>query len=286
METNFMKTFLVFCMLVALISLQGFCFLPSNFVLDTREKVDVPILMYHQVQNEKKGMYSITPQQLEADLMLLKNAGFQTVFPSEIISFVESGTKLPERPILLSFDDGHYSTLAFALPLLKKYNAKAVVNVIGAFSEFSTTSGDDSKIEYSHLTWGQIKILEESGHFEIGAHTYNMHKYKERFGISKLKDETVKEYEKNLTKDTNRLEEKLLLAGVSKPQVYAYPFGEYNDEAEKILSNLGYKLFLTCNEGISTVAKGDKNSLYTMKRFNRSSNSSVFDILTKNNIII
>ena len=96
----------------------------------------------------------------------------------------------------------------------------------------------------------------------------------------------MKEYEKNLTKDTNRLEEKLLLAGVSKPQVYAYPFGEYNDEAEKILSNLGYKLFLTCNEGISTVAKGDKNSLYTMKRFNRSSDSSVFDILTKNNIII
>ena len=56
METNFMKTFLVLCMLVALISLQGFCFLPSNFVLDTREKVDVPILRYHQVQNEKKGM--------------------------------------------------------------------------------------------------------------------------------------------------------------------------------------------------------------------------------------
>lgn len=255
----------------------------TDFKIDERESIRLPIVMYHSILHNKKGTYIVSEKQLEYDLIAFRNAGFTTVFPSEIIDYVKNGKKLPQKPLLLTFDDGHYNNLYYALPLLEKYNAKALIDIIGRFSNHSTVSGDHSKLEYSHLTWSQIRKLYLSGHFEIGNHSYGMHNYKPRFGISKKSDETDEEYRKNLIGDIGLLQEKLNnFVGVT-PKVFAYPFGKYCDNSKKILADMGFEMFLTCNEGVSKVHKFNLKSISLLKRINRSGFYTTQELITKIN---
>ena len=89
------------------------------------EKTDgikLPIIMYHSiVKNEdRSGEYVITPIELEKDLLYLKQNGYTTVFVNDVIRYVKRGGELPEKPIILSFDDGTYNYREYLLPLLEK----------------------------------------------------------------------------------------------------------------------------------------------------------------------
>jgi peptidoglycan/xylan/chitin deacetylase (PgdA/CDA1 family) len=255
----------------------------SGFEKDERDIIRLPIVMYHSILHNKKGTYIVSEKQLECDLIAFKNAGFTTVFPSEIIDFVKTGKILPPKPMLITFDDGHYNNLYYALPLLKKYNIKALIDIIGKFSNHSTVSGDHSKIEYSHLTWSQIHELYSSGHFEVGNHSYGMHNYKPRFGISQKNGESDEQYRKILTEDIGLLQEKLkTFVGVT-PKVFAYPFGKYCDNAKKILVEMGFEMFLTCNEGVSNIHKFKPKSISLLKRINRSGYYTTQELLSKIN---
>lgn len=236
---------------------------------DKQSSVSLPVVMYHNIHSSKKSVYTVTCSQFENDLIAFKNAGYTTVFPSEVIAFVNGSKKLPDKPLIITFDDGRYNNMLYAFPLLKKYNQKAVINIIGAFSEFSTSSGDDSNPNYSHLTWPQIKELADSGCFEIGNHTYNMHQFKPRFGVDKELDETVGAYKENISNDIMRLQKILKDKCKVTCNVFAYPFGKYNDISKEILLKLGFKMLFTCNEGINTIKAGEPDGLHYLKRINR-----------------
>jgi len=249
---------------------------------DIREKICLPIIMYHKISIDKKGTYMVNQWQLESDLIAFKKAGYTTVFPSEIIAYVKQGKKLPSKPLLLTFDDGHYNNLCYALPLLKKYNAKALMNIIGQFSNNSSLAGD-SNPAYSHVTWQQIKELYNSGFFEIGNHSYNMHNYKPRFGVIQKKNESSEEYHTCLKEDIEKLQNKLRLCAGIVPKIFAWPFGEYSINATNILLSMGFEMFLTCNEGVSFIKKNNPSSLIQLKRINRNGLFSTQELINKIN---
>lgn len=226
-------------------------------------------VMYHNILKSRKGRYIVSPQQFEDDLAAYRDAGFTTVFPSEIADFVYGDGDLPERPLLISFDDGRYNNMYYGLPLLEKYGDKAVMCPVGAFSEFSTVSGDDSNPNYSHVTWGQMGELSASGVFEMGNHSYDMHRYKPRFGILRKEGESTAEYTRAVSMDAGKLQDGILRATGKLPLTYAYPFGAYCDEALAALRALGFRVFLTCNEGASVIRRGAPESLFKVKRANR-----------------
>ena len=235
--------------------------------------IELPILMYHRVfDGGKESRYIITPQQLEDDLLALKEAGYSAVLPSEVFAFVEGKGKLPSRPILLSFDDGHYNNLLYALPLFQKYGFKGVVNVIGKFCDYASKSGDSGKPQSSFLTWDEVAKLKKSGLFEIGSHTYNMHEYKPRFGIRRLENETDEEYKKALTDDNARIKTALKEKAGIETNIFAYPFGAYYKDSRELISGLGYKMIFTCNEKINHISPGDFESLLALGRINREGN--------------
>ena len=271
----FIITLFIFCLSGSKIVCQDFCFAEAD------EVVSIPILMYHSVLSGKTGNYSVTPDMLEEDIKFLQKHGYQSIFVKDIISFCEGDGTLPDKPVLFSFDDGHYNNYHYAYPILKKYNFKANLNVIGAFSQFSTSSGDSDHPEYSYLTWDEIKTLHESGLFEIGNHTYKMHDYSPQFGISKKKGEDEESYKNALSADIKKLEDYLSTKCGITAEVFAYPFGEYNDDGEKILRQMGYKAFLTCNEGINKVKKGDSKVLSHLKRINRTGKLSSKEFFEK-----
>ena len=238
--------------------------------LKAEEVVDVPILMYHSILKSRKGEYILSPDSLKNDLVWLKDHGYQSVFVSELIDFCEGRADLPEKPIVITFDDGHYNNYYYAKPIFEEMGFKATINVVGTYSEFSTTSGDFDNPNYSHLTWSEIKVLQESEYFEIGNHTYNMHNFKPRYGIGKKPSEDYEAYKKSLTEDVSKLEDCFKDKCGFTTNIFAYPFGKYSEESYEILSGLGCKAFLTCNEGINHLTKGDATKLKHLKRFNRS----------------
>ncbi len=270
----------IFCGMLMSLNLK-----PSSYAQDSEEYVNIPILMYHSVLKSKKGRYTISPSMLEEDIKYLKSHGYEAIFIQDIIDYCQNEKELPKKPVVLTFDDGHYNNYLYAYPLIEKYNFKANLNVIGCFSEYSTSSGDIDNPNYSYLTWSEIKTLHDSGLFEIGNHTYKMHQYKPRFGIKKIAGESDEDYKKALSNDISKLENKLLQKCGFTSQVFAYPFGEYNKEGENILREMGFKAFLTCNEGINKVYKGNSKVLSYLKRINRTGLLSTAEFFKKFNII-
>ena len=105
---------------------------------EKREEVLLPVLMYHEVRYDDLGKDAILPEEMESDLLYLQREGYTTVLMEDVIAFVYAGESLPEKPILLTFDDGYESSYRRLFPLLEQYGAKAVINVIGkSADEFS-----------------------------------------------------------------------------------------------------------------------------------------------------
>jgi peptidoglycan/xylan/chitin deacetylase (PgdA/CDA1 family) len=232
------------------------------------------VLMYHSFLSKPRGKYVCTPKIFEEDLLEAKARGYTTVFPSEVIRWVENGGDFPDKPLLITMDDGHYNNLYYCKPLLEKHGCKAVVHVVGAFSNYSEKSGDHSKASYSYLTWGQIRELNDGKTFEIGNHTYNMHKFSPRNGIARKKGEGDDEYVRAITADITRLQNKLTLDCGVTPVCFAYPFGIFNKTAKNALLDMGFKMLFNCTEKRNLITQGDPGTLHAVCRFNRAADLS------------
>ena len=120
---------------------------------DSRDSVDIPILMYHSISKDASGEneYTISQSRFEGDLKWLRDNGYTTIFPSQLAAYVNEGAMLPAKPVIISFDDGFANNYLYAYPLLQRYNMKAVIALIGIESDMS--SGDIYRNpEYSNLT--------------------------------------------------------------------------------------------------------------------------------------
>ena len=94
--------------------------------------VILPILMYHDVGEEGLGKDAVSPAELEADLRWLRSAGYTAVTMGEVIDFVDGRRTLPEKPVVLSFDDGRQSACRTVLPLLREYGTPIVLSAQGS----------------------------------------------------------------------------------------------------------------------------------------------------------
>jgi len=243
--------------------------------------VPLPIVMYHSIRPNKSGQYTVSTQQFEEDLKYFKDNGYNTVTTGDVVNYVENNTPLPDKPIMLTFDDGYYDNMAYALPILQEYGMKAVVFVVGRYSEESTQSGDVNP-NYSYLTWPQISELTSSGTFEIGSHTYDMHNLKgSRKGAFKAKGESDAEYAINFANDLNKLQDKVQEVTNTRPLAFAYPFGNVEKNSTEILKQVGFKLTVTSYQGVSNIKQGNPDSLFQLKRIKRTGNKSTSSIFDK-----
>jgi peptidoglycan/xylan/chitin deacetylase (PgdA/CDA1 family) len=238
-------------------------------------EICVPIIMYHHVKNNDLGKDVISPYEFEADLKYLKENGYTTITMTELINYVYDGVELPSKPIILSFDDGTLSTYKYVFPLLKEYNMKIVLSIIGKSADnFSRVS--DININYSHITWDQIAEMDESGLVEFQNHSYNLHKVcNGRYGCGQKSNETFLQYENFLEEDIMILQEKLEAVIGTAPNTFAYPYGKYNDNTDKILKKLGFKASLTVKYGVNIISLNNKDELFGLKRICRAHNHPI-----------
>lgn len=238
------------------------------------EETELPVIMYHHVLGEDSsllGDYVISLSEFESDLAWLKAAGYQAVSAQQLIDYTQGLGELPERPVLLTFDDGYESFYANAYPLLEKYQMKAVVSVIGRYSDLYSQPDAVKHLNYSHLNWRQTRELSESELVEIGNHSQDMHDAtgkESRSGAKRRKGEGLEQYRADFRRDTETAEQKIQQAIGQKPAVYAYPFGYYTQDSEAILKEMGYQMTLSCESRVNTIRR-DPECLYLLGRFNR-----------------
>jgi len=244
------------------------------------ETVKVPIIMYHSIlkDTKKSGKYVITPSQLEADLKYIRDNGYTTIVMQDLIDYVYNGAELPEKPIILTFDDGYYNNYLYAYPLLKTYNQKAVISIIGKYTDMYTENPDENA-NYAHVTWDNANEMQNSGFVEIQNHSYDMHTTdKGRNGTKKKKGETSEQYKKVLNDDIGRLQGMFLERMGYKPTTFTYPFGSISLESVDIIKDMGFVASLSCESGMNKL-KRDPEELYRMKRYIRTPKESVEEIL-------
>ena len=158
-------------------------------VFRNSDGIKLPVLMYHALneKSEKVGKYVISPKRFEEDIKYLKSNGYSTVSAKQLVKYVYLGEPLPEKPIVLTFDDGMYNNLEYALPILEKYDFCAVFSVVGSYTDEYTENGIVNP-DYSYLRWEDIAALSENPHIEYGNHSYGFHSIsKDRYGTKKKK---------------------------------------------------------------------------------------------------
>lgn len=245
------------------------------------EKVRLPIIMYHSILKNPSsaGKYVISPDVLETDMKYLSENGYTTVLGRDVINYVKRGEPLPEKPIMLTFDDGYLNNLTYALPLLEKYDMKAVISVVGEYSE-RFSENDDHNPSYSHLSWEEIKQCVASGRIEIGNHTYNMHMQGARRGSMKKKDESEAEYKTALINDITKAQKLLEENCGIVPTIFTYPYGAVSNASLNVIKEMGFEMSFGCCEQVNELAR-DEETLYLMCRFNRPSGISTENFMHK-----
>ena len=245
-----------------------------------KEKIEVPILMYHSIlrSTNTHGNYIISESAFETDLKFLKDNGYTTIFIGDLIDYVEGGKELPPKPVVLTFDDGYYNNYLYAFPLLKKYNSKAVLSIIGYYTDLYTETPDENP-SYSHVTWGNVKDMLSSGLVELQNHSYNLHTTdKGRNGSKKKRDESDTEYRALLTSDLGKLQDSFKTNVNYTPTTYTYPFGSVSNASFDIIKEMGFKASLSCESGMNHITR-DPECLYMMKRYLRTPKKSAETLL-------
>ena len=237
-------------------------------------EIRLPILMYHSIQEDgdRQGRYVLPASTLEADLQYLSKHGYTAVTVADLIAYVDEGTPLPEKPVMLTFDDGFYNNVVYVLPLLEKYDMKAVVSVVGKYSENAVRENDPNP-RYAYLTWDEMRQAQQSGRIEIQNHSYDMHGQGARTGANKKRGEGYEEYRAALYEDVGKMQTLLQENAGIQATAFAYPLGAMCDDSEKILKEMGFRATFSCYEKVNYISK-DPKSLYALGRFNRPSSVS------------
>jgi len=248
----------------------------------TPKEAHVPIIMYHSLMAKKTNDWNIFPDEFERDMKYLSENGYETVFISDLIRFVYEGAPLPDKPVVLTFDDGYYNNYTNVMPLLEKYDKKMVLSVIGSSSDHWTKHPEEKDERYGHLTWPQISEMVATERVELANHTQNLHKKEGgRKGCRRKDGEDYGAYEKMLMKDLEALQTRIEEVSGKRPQCFTYPFGSYCTTTDEVLRKMGFKVTLSCASGVNILLVGDKDALWKMKRNNRTPERSVEKILTE-----
>ena len=214
----------------------------------TNEDIGIPVLYYHSVLPDSEvatpNEVTISPEKLRKELMLVQELGYTTLTMSEFTDYINNNKPIPEKSILITFDDGYTDNYVHAFPILKELNMKATI--------FMIASQVDSGY---YMSADQLKEMSDYG-IDIESHTDN-HVYLDTLSY----DKQLKEL-----KDSKEKLEKILGKEVTS---IAYPYGNYNEDTMKATIDAGYTFGFTTNKGLAkrTNNKVELNRIYVSSNY-------------------
>lgn len=211
---------------------------------------EVTVLMYHLIIPEKQLQKEhidvdgelvdtvVTLENFTKQMDFLKKNNYTTLTLNEFEDFMTNGKKVPEKSVLITFDDGYKNVFTFAYPILKKHNFYAVQFIITGLITDRTVDYNSSLLQYASI--GELK--KASDVFDYGNHTNNFHQrrddgtaYLEYYNVYRVSNDirTANEWIGNTT-------------------AFAAPYGEYNPTTLTILKELGITMAFTIEPGYAS----------------------------------
>lgn len=196
---------------------------------------EVPILLYHGILDSDDDGFSITKSKFNEQMVSLKKAGFSTITTNDYLGFLRGAKVLPEKSIMITFDDGRKDSYYRADPILKALDFQAVMFLTSGYSIV-----DGSRY---YLDRDELLAMNETGRWDIEAHSdyagtnqividssgtkgnfFGNLKWRPEYGRS----ESLAEYRTRVTTELRTVKEELdKLLGQGAVRTFAYPFGDY-----------------------------------------------------------
>lgn len=208
------------------------------------QTIKIPILLYHYIEDvtdEKdflRASMATRPYFFEIQMKYLETHGYTSISLSDLKSAFDGDTNLPEKPVIITFDDGFRDYYYNAFPILKKYNRHAIVYMI-------TNHLDRS----GNLTVQMLREMIDSGVIDLGSHTLN-HVWLSQVSPAEARREIF--------------ESKKILSDIFNYDVkhFAYPGGFEDLSVVDLVREAGYETATTTKVGV--IQKGE--NILTLKR--------------------
>ena len=247
-------------------------------------------LAYHNVEDSDpdQRFVGVTTAKFVAQLSWLQRNGYRPISVDDLLAARDGGKALPDKAVLLTFDDGFESFYTRVFPILKAFRFPAVLALVGAWMEggpnatvrysadmaasvplgdISVQFGDQKVSRDLFLTWDQVREIASSGLVEIAAHSYNAHRgtLANPQGNSEP-DETTRHYDsatgsyesdagerRYLAADSAKIAMKIKSEIGKRPRVMVWPYGETNELTISIAAANGMPITLTLVDGAATL---------------------------------
>ena len=231
----------------------------------------MPVLMYHHMVPEGQdcNAMTITPGKFRADLDIILAKGYMPVLPGELAA----GAPLPEKPILITFDDGYRSNYDLVYPILREYGVKACISIIVLMPDLPTDN---------FCTWEQLREMTDSGLVEVGSHSYRLHNLGEdkgnyekdgTNGVERRPGESDGDFQARVLDDIQKSHDRIA-AELGSVTCFAYPFGCTDPDAKALVDAL-FPVSLMTVPQCADLAKG----LHDLPRYAVHMETNLADLL-------
>lgn len=216
----------------------------------------IPVLMYHHIlplqdiynYNWSNNSSVISVKSFEEQMKYLYDRDFYTATLNELQAYLDGKITLPENTVVITFDDGYLSNAKYAYPIMKKYNFRGTIFMIGNGANKGQAPFDPSCLQSLSI----YEAYKYSDVFDYGSHTYDLHKTNKNY-----KSALVYSDKQTIIDDLQKSRELL------NTTYFAYPYGAYNNKTIKYLKETGYEMALTTKKGYAT----KESSKYELPRF-------------------
>jgi len=199
----------------------------------------IPVLLYHHILSEKEysgdNAFVLKAESFRSQMQFLYDNGYRTITEDDMYRFLYKKENLPEKSFMIHFDDGYYSNIIYAYPILKELGFTATVFLITDL----TKDSDEGLNKDSYIT---KKCMEDTADvFTFSSHTHAMHKKED--GATVL-ERSSKE---NIIEDLRQS-----LKIVDNTFSFAYPHGRYNQAVIDALKGAGIQMAYAITRGYVT----------------------------------
>ncbi|RSK28637.1 chitin deacetylase [Bacillus sp. HMF5848] len=223
-----------------------------SIVLSQKQLINqgIPVLMYHTFDEDPTfPTINVTPEHFQEQLAYLKKQGYDTITSEELVKFLNGETvELPEKPFVITIDDGYKSVYDEAYPIIQELGYEATLFVITKHVE----TGERLGLPFSD--WSELRRMQASGVIEVENHTNDLHyRVNNEAGqeaMITLEDELLEEHLSRVEEDLEYAIDMIEEQVGSDVFAFSYPYGAYNEDIEKLVAE-DHTLVYTVEEGLN-----------------------------------
>lgn len=243
------KRVLVILLTAVLLALIGRVLYRAIAHVEKHRETVVPVLMYHRIGDGGDSAWWVPTAVFEQQMRFIAESGYTSVLPSDLLAKRRKGRRLPDKPIVITFDDGSLNCLTDAEPILRRHGLRAVNFLITDY----IADRPEERRRYEDadcLVWPEVREMQARGTVVFGGHSKshaNLRALGRRAGT-----------------EINACWDALVANGVQRPEGFCFPYGEYREETLEALRASPFKIGFTVQDRLARV--GGTNSLLAVPR--------------------